>query len=279
MAKTSPKSSNSRKRSGAGAESNPRILSKHRSVLLVLALALVLVGSSLMLLSRDTHTDNVRSSVKLAERPAALQENDVTPSPSGSPISPQGEDDTAPPAAEQPAAPPEDDAVPVAAETPEDNTAPILRSAIYDDSAKVLTATFSETLKTPAPPGSAFWLLVDGTYFDTSLISIDGAAVVLTFPDYLTVSTDTPLELFYSPPASDANPLQDPAGNLVVEFSNQLVTCTNKSPARSSPNSKPSDTKTGRCSSHHYRDFSSDPCDQSWQVPCSWTPERGCLHR
>ena len=122
----------------------------------------------------------------------------------------------------------------------DDTTAPTVQSATVDGS--TLTLTFSEALKTTTAPGTSRFT-VAGTTSTTSVTAVgfktgDAKSVELTISPAVAVGASG-ITVSYAK-GSDANPLQDAAGNEVANFSGQQVTNTSE-PARPTACPDPAD--------------------------------------
>ena len=104
---------------------------------------------------------------------------------------------------------------------PKDTNQPTVSSAEVDGTE--LTITFNENLDTGSVPAPGdFNVTVGGARRNVASggVAINGATVTLTLASAVT-STDT-VTLAYTQPS--ANPLQDPAGNAVADFTGRTVT-------------------------------------------------------
>ena len=103
-----------------------------------------------------------------------------------------------------------------------DEIAPTISDASVD--ADTLTLTFSEALdEGSVPESSAFEVTVAGSTRGVSNVSVSGSTVTLTLASAV-VSSATVTVGYTVPTGTNANPLQDVAGNPAVAWTNEAVT-------------------------------------------------------
>ena len=101
-----------------------------------------------------------------------------------------------------------------------DVTPPLLGGGLIPPSGIQLELGFNETLAAAVPATSAFTVTVSGSPVAVSSVTNTGATSALTLASTV-LQTDTGVRVSYDAPASGG--LQDAAGNLVVDFTDQSV--------------------------------------------------------